>query len=201
MSPEPAHSSEVPPSLRITLRLIASDYRRICASMDGAKSVTRRLFWMLSPNVVALALFRVSHYLHTHGLRFLAWPVYLLNLYLTKADIPPSSFIGESCFLGHVSGTVICGTLGRNVTMFAAPGIGGGMGDRIEGRPAFGLPVIGDDVVIGARAMVLGAIYIGDGAIVGAGVLVTRDLAPGATAVNRPPMILKGTADANDAPA
>lgn len=201
MNADPNPAARPVPSLRATLRMIASDHRRVCESMGASGSWSRRLFWMLSPSVVALALYRISHYLHAHGLRFLAWPVYLFNLYLTKADIPPSSVIGESCFLGHVPGTIICGSIGRNATLFGAPGIGGGMGDRIEGRPANGLPVIGDDVVIGVRALVLGAIFVGDGATIGAGALVTRDLGAGATAVNRPPMILKGAAraEANDA--
>lgn len=177
-------------SLGRTCKLIASDYNRICQMMGGT-SLTRRLFWTLSPNVVALTLYRVSHYLHTNHLRFLAWPVYLLNFYLTGADIVPSSVIGERCFLGHVAGTVICGVVGRDAMLFGAPGIGGGMGSSEEGRPANGLPVIGDNVMIGARAMVLGPIFIGDGATIAAGAVVLKDMEPHATAVGRPPQIVK----------
>lgn len=177
-------------SLGRTLQLITSDYNRICQVM-GATSLTRRLFWTLSPNVVALALYRISHFLHTHHLRFLSWPVYLFNFYLTGADIVPSAVIGERCFLGHVAGTVICGVVGRDAMLFAAPGIGGGMGSSEDGRPANGLPVIGDGVLVGARAMVLGPIFIGNGATIAAGAVVLKDMEPYATAVGRPPQIVK----------
>ncbi len=177
-------------SLSLTLRRIKIDYHRICEMMGGT-SLSRRLFWMFSPNVVALTLYRISHFFFTNHLRFLAWPVYLLNLYLTGADIPPSSVIGERCFLGHAAGTIICGVIGRDAMLFCSPGIGGGMGASEEGRPANGLPIIGDGVMIGARAMVLGPVFIGDGATIAAGAVVLKDMEPNATAVCRPPQIVK----------
>ncbi|MGR8930425.1 MAG: serine O-acetyltransferase [Gammaproteobacteria bacterium] len=177
-------------SLGETLRRIRIDYRRVCEVM-GAKSFSRRLFWMLSPNVVSLTLYRISHLFYTNHLRPLAWPVYLINLYLTSADIPPSSVIGERCFLGHAAGTIICGVVGRDAMLFCSPAIGGGMGQPEEGRPANGLPVIGDGVMVGARAIILGPIFIGDGATVAAGVTVLKDMEPHSTAVGRPPQMVK----------
>jgi serine O-acetyltransferase len=177
-------------SLGLTLRRIMIDYHRVCELMGGT-SLTRRLFWLLSPNVVALGLYRISHFFFTNHLRFVAWPIYLINNYLTGADIPPSTVIGERCFLGHVAGTVICGVVGRDAMMFCSPAIGGGMGVSEEGRPANGLPIIGDGVMIGARAMVLGPIFIGDGATIAAGAVVIKDIEPNATAISRPPQIVK----------
>ncbi|MBP8213993.1 MAG: hypothetical protein KAX55_01870 [Propionivibrio sp.] len=185
---------QIPPVVRIglvtTLRRIRADHRRICEVMGG-KSLTRRLFWALAPNMIALALYRLSHCLYTNHLRFLAWPIYLVNLYLTGVDIPPSSVIGERCFLGHASGTVICGVVGNDAMLFCAPGIGGGMGVGGEGRPANGLPVIGNNVMIGARSLVLGPVFIGDGASVSAGVVVVKDIPENATAIGRPPQIVR----------
>jgi serine O-acetyltransferase len=173
-----------------TLHRIKIDYKRACEVMGGT-NLTRRIFWMFSPNVVALGLYRISHYFFTNHFRFVAWPIYLINYYLTGADIPPSTVIGERCFLGHVSGTVICGVVGRDAMMFAAPGIGGGMGVSGEGRPDNGLPIIGDGVMIGARAMVLGPIFIGDGATISAGTVVIKDMDPNTTAISRPPQMVK----------
>jgi serine O-acetyltransferase len=181
-----------------TLRLIRGDHRRICQVLGGWNSVTRRIFWAVSPNVVALALYRLSHYLHAHHLRFLAWPVYLMNLYITHADIPPSTEIGANCFLGHVAGTIICGKVGSNAMLFGAPGIGGGMGHGGEGATANGLPELGDNVVVGARAMVLGPVRIGDGATIGAGAVVQKDMEPNSTAVPRPTTIVRTTTRAID---
>lgn len=177
-------------SLIQTLQRIKMDYQRICEVMGGT-SPSRRLFWMLSPNVVALTLYRISHFFYTNHMRFLAWPTYLLNLYLTSADIPPSSVIGERCFLGHAAGAIICGVVGRDAMLFCSPGIGGGMGVPEEGRPANGLPILGDGVMVGARAMVLGPVFIGDGATIAAGAVVIKDMEPHATAINRPPQIVK----------
>jgi len=176
--------------LGLTLRRIKMDYQRICEVMGGT-SLTRRLFWMFSPNMVALGLYRLSHFCFTNNLRFLAWPIYLVNYYLTNADIPPSSVIGERCFLGHAAGTVICGVVGREAMLFSAPGIGGGMGVSGEGRPPNGLPIIGDGVMVGARAMVLGPVFIGDGATIGAGACVSKDMEPSATSICRPPQTIK----------
>lgn len=173
-------------SLRQTLSRIAEDHRRSCEMLGGTHSFSRRLFWALSPSIISLALYRLSHYLYTHGMRPLAWPLYLLNVYWTGADIPPSSVIGRNCFIGHAVGTIICGTVGDNAVLYARVGIGGGIAHEGDsGREAYGLPVIGHDVAIGAGALVLGSIHIGDGASVGAGAVVTKDIPPGFTAISR----------------
>ncbi len=177
-------------SLGLTLRRIKIDYQRVCELMRGT-SLTRRLFWLLSPNVVSLGLYRLSHFFFTNHMRFVAWPIYLFNNYLTGADIPPSTVIGERCFLGHAAGTVICGVVGKDALMFCSPVIGGGMGIPEGCRPSNGLPIIGDGVMIGARAMVLGPIFIGDGATIGAGAIVVKDMQPNATVICRPPQFIQ----------
>lgn len=171
----------------------------MCDVSGAGQSLTRRLFWLLAPSVVALALFRWSRWAYTHHMKFLAWPMYLLNMYLTGADIPPTSVIGKRCFIGHVRGTIICGELGDDVTLYAAPGMGGGIAKSEPGRPAYGLPVVGHRVTLGARAMVLGAVHIGDDCVVGAGVLVTKDMPPGTSAVSRPPMFVKSAPSEGEA--
>lgn len=160
--------------------------------MAGAgHSLTRRLFWLFAPSVVALGLFRLSHWAYTHHMKFLAWPLYLLNMYLTGADIPPTSRIGKRCFIGHIRGTILCGELGDDVTLYAAPGVGGGIPSSEPDRPAYGLPILGNRITVGARAMVLGAVHIGDDCVLGAGVLVTKDMPPGTSALARPPLFMK----------
>jgi serine O-acetyltransferase len=174
-----------------TFHLIRSDFRRMAALMGMGKSLGRRVFLALTPSIVGLAIYRVSHWCYVKHLRFLAWPLWLFNTYLTGLDIVPSAVIGHSCFIGHPVGSVITGKLGDKVVMFGSVLIGGGLGHGDVGA-GDGLPVIGNEVVIGIRATILGPITIGDGAMVGACALVVTDIAPGAAVGNRPSRPIAG---------
>ncbi|TXM66904.1 serine acetyltransferase [Methylobacterium sp. WL103] len=111
----------------------------------------------------AILLHRLSRFAHERGWREAAWFLWLVNHAWTKADLPPSTRIGGGLFLPHPAGIVIAGAVGKNVTLGMLVGIGGlykkPEGD-IGGGP--GLPVIGDDVVIEARVLVLGPVKVGD---------------------------------------
>ena len=173
-----------------TLRNIKSDYIRM-SQMQGIRLLPIRfLFVGITPSIVALTLYRFSHYFYVKRLRFLAWLLWLFNQYLTGVDITPSTEIGESCYIGHPVGTIISGKLGKNVMMFGAPGIGGGMG-RGDVGAGEGLPVIGDNVVIGVRAMILGPIRIGNNVIIGVGAVVLKDVKEGVCMVCRPAIPVK----------
>jgi serine O-acetyltransferase len=173
-----------------TLRNIKSDYIRM-SQMQGIRLLPIRfLFVGITPSIVALTLYRFSHYFYVKRLRFLAWLLWLFNQYLTGVDITPSTEIGESCYIGHPVGTMISGKLGKNVMMFAAPGIGGGMG-RGDVGAGEGLPVIGDNVVIGVRAMILGPIRIGNNVTIGSGALVIKDVKDDVSMVCRPAVMVK----------
>ena len=173
-----------------TLRNIKSDYIRM-AQMQGIKLFPIRfLFVGITPSIVALTLYRLSHYFYVKRLRILAWLLWLFNQYLTGVDITPSTEIGESCYIGHPVGTIISGKLGKNVMLFAAPSIGGGMG-RGDVGAGEGLPVIGDNVVIGIRAMILGPIRIGNNVTIGAGALVIKDVKDDVSVVCRPAVMVK----------
>jgi serine O-acetyltransferase len=173
-----------------TLRNIKSDYIRM-SQLQGIRLLPIRFLVVgITPAIVALTLYRFSHYFYVKRLRFLAWFLWLFNQYLTGVEITPSTEIGESCYIGHPAGTVISGKLGKNVTMFGAPGIGGGMG-RGDVGAGEGLPVIGDNVVIGARAMILGPIRIGNNVTIGAGALVIEDVKDDVSMVCRPAITVK----------
>jgi serine O-acetyltransferase len=178
-------------TFRRTLYLIRSDFRRMAELMNMGKSPGRRVFLALTPSIVGLTLYRLSHWCYVKRLRFLAWPLWMANTYLTGLDITPSSRIGESCFIGHPVGSVITGRLGDRVMMFGAVLIGGGLGHGDVGA-GDGLPSIGDDVVIGIRATLLGPITIGDKALIGACALVVTDVAPGAAVGSRPSRPIAG---------
>jgi serine O-acetyltransferase len=150
----------------------------------------RFLFVAITPAIVALTLYRFSHYFYIKRLRFLAWLLWLFNQFLTGVDITPGTEIGESCYIGHPVGTIISGKLGKNVTMFGGPCIGGGRG-RGDVGAGEGLPVIGNNVVIGIRAMIFGPIRIGNNVTIGAGALMIKDVKDDVCVVCRQDIIVK----------
>ena len=123
----------------------------------------------------AVLLHRVGHRLGESGWIRSAWLVARLNLLLTGADIEFSACIGPGLLLPHPSGLVIGrGTrIGSGATIYQGVtcGIRGWGSDRASGYPS-----IGNDVVLFARASVLGGIRVDDGAVVGAHALITHDL-------------------------
>jgi serine O-acetyltransferase len=173
-----------------TLRYIKSDYVRM-SQLQGINLLPIRfLFVAITPGIVALTLYRFSHYFYVKRLRVLARLLWLFNLYLTGVDISPSSEIGESCYIGHPVGTVISGKLGKNVMLLNGPCIGGGLG-RGDVGAGDGLPVIGDNVAIGARALIGGPIRIGNNVIIGVGAVVLKDVKEGVCMVCRPAIPVK----------
>lgn len=110
--------------------------------------------------------------------------LWCVNIYLTGADINPDAEIGEGCLLAHPVGTVIgrC-RIGHHVTMYGQAGIGGG-GRSHDGRDD--QPIIGNHVLIGVRAVVMGPVEIGDGATIGACALVLHNVPPRETVAGVP---------------
>lgn len=174
--------------------LIVSDLDRVYGAMATRGSWPQRLFWSLLPNCQAMLIYRVYRCLYLKGFRNLAWLLYLLNVYLTRAEIPPTTEIGPHCLLGHPTGCRLGGRIGARATILGGDsGTGGGMGEGdVGGGP--GLPWLGDDVVIGVGALVLGPVRIGDGVHIGPRALVTRDLAAGDLVLWSPSRVIDGGA-------
>ena len=140
---------------------------------------------LLYPGVLALAFHRAAHWLFEGELYFLARFVNHLGRFLTAIDIHPGAKIGRNFFIDH-GFTVIGETaeIGDNVTIYQNVTLGGT--NPSDGVPGKRHPTIGDDVVIGSGAQVLGPITIGKGAKIGANSVVTKDVAEGATMVGIP---------------
>jgi serine acetyltransferase len=140
--------------------LIRSDFERLL-SIYGGGSWSRRVFWFFLPSYQVLFWYRIYRYLYLKGWRNTARLLFLITLYLTRAEISPESSIGPGCFIGHAGGIILSGKVGARCALLAQSGIGGGLeeGD-IGGGP--GLPVVGDDVVFGVRSMALGPIRVGN---------------------------------------
>jgi serine O-acetyltransferase len=175
-------------------RLIAEDLRAWkrmgFLGPAGAQQPVRagealRLWWHFA-GVRATVLFRLSHAAYRRRLPLL--PTLLAHAALRRygLDVPPHVPVGPGLYIPHPVGTVITARgIGRNCQIITAVTIG--MRNRHE------FPLIGDDVVIGAGARVLGGITIGDGARIGANAVVLADVPAGATAVGIPAHIVTHT--------
>ncbi len=138
---------------------------------------------LTSPGLHAIAVHRAAHWLWRRGL-FL--PARLLSQFsraITGIEIHPGARLGQGVFIDHGMGVVIgeTTTVGNNVTMFQGVTLGGTGKERGKRHPT-----IEDNAVIGVGASVLGAVTIGEGARVGAGSVVLKDVPPHATAVGMP---------------
>lgn len=135
------------------------------------------------PGFHALVFHRLAHWLHRRGVFFL--PRFLSHLarFLTGIEIHPGADIGKGVFIDHGMGVVIGETaiIGDYTLIYQGVTLGG-TGKETGKRH----PTLGSDVVVGAGAKVLGNIWVGDGARIGAGSIVLRDVPSNCTAVGVP---------------
>jgi serine O-acetyltransferase len=136
-----------------------------------------------------LKIFRLAAWLHRAHIPLLPRLLYALNRILFAVVLPPSVVVGNNVRFSYSGlGTVVHAraVIGNNVTIAQNVTIGGRSGH-------VPVPVIEDDVEIGAGACVLGPIVIGRGASIGAGAVVLKDVPPGAVAIGVP-ATLRGAA-------
>ncbi len=153
----------------------------------AAKSYNEALFF--SQGLHALMLYRISHSAYKKGNLTMARAVNYFAHFLTGADIHPGATIGKGFFIDHATGVVIGETsiIGDNVSIFQGVTLGGVSAEKGKKRH----PTIGDNVTIGAHAVVLGDIKIGDNVKIGAGSVVVKDVPPNSTVVGVPGRIVK----------
>jgi serine O-acetyltransferase len=163
------------------LRSIREDVRSILEQDPAAKSALEVV--LCYSGLHAVWSYRVNHWLWKHDLRLLArWLSQVARL-LTGTEIHPGAQIGRHLFIDHGMGVVIGETaiVGDNVTLYQGVTLGG-TGKESGKRH----PTIGNSVVIGAGAKILGNIQVGDNSRVGAGSVVLRDVSDNSTVVGVP---------------
>jgi len=139
------------------------------------------------PGVHALWAYRVNHRLWTRGLRLPARVGATLARTLTGVEIHPAATIGTGVFIDHATSVVIGETaeVGDDVTIYHGVTLGG---TSLE--PTKRHPTIGDRVVIGAGAKVLGPFTVGADSRIGANAVVVRAVPPGSVVVGVPGQII-----------
>lgn len=135
------------------------------------------------PGLHSLWLHRIAHFFWNHGLKLLARILSNLNRLITGIEIHPGAEIGTGVFIDHGSGVVIGETskIGDDALIYQGVVLGGTKKQRVKRHPT-----VEKNVELGAGAILLGPIKIGQGARVGAGSVVTSDVPSGATAVGVP---------------
>jgi len=140
------------------------------------------------PGVHALWIYRIAHFLWNRQLRFLARLVSHIGRALTGVEIHPGARIGRRVFIDHGMGVVIGETaeVGDDGIMYQGVVLGGTSRQQTKRHPT-----VGNGVVIGAGAILLGPITIGDCARIGAGSVVIRSVPSHATVVGVPARIAR----------
>jgi len=142
-----------------------------------------------SPRMAPVAILRVAEFLHAQNLGFAAKFFSILNVLVFGIEVSPRVQIGGGLFLPHTVGTVIgASRIGNNCTIMQ--GVTLGTREPDMGFDASLRPVIGDDVLIGSGAKVIGGITVGNHARIGANAVVLEDVPAQALAVGVPAKIL-----------
>jgi serine O-acetyltransferase len=160
---------------------IREDIRSVLKEDPAARSTLEVI--ICYPGLHALWMHRVAHSLWQHNLKFPARCLSAFNRFLTNIEIHPGAKIGRRCFIDHGAGVVVGETaeIGDDVLIYAGVILGGTSLEKKKRHPT-----IGNRVVIGSGAIVLGAISIGDDARIGSGSVVIKSVPDGKTVVGVP---------------
>ncbi len=143
---------------------------------------------LLYPGLHAITLHRVAHWLWRHQLRLMARLLSQANRAITGIEIHPGATIGRGLFIDHGMGTVIGETseIGDSCTLYQGVTLGGTGKEHGKRHPT-----LGNNVVVGVGASVLGSITIGDNCLIGAGAVVLRPVPANCTAVGVPAKVVR----------
>ena len=165
---------------------IAEDIRTVFREDPAARNLIEVIFCY--PGLHAIWLYRFAHFFWRHGWKNLARLVSHIARFLTGIEIHPGAKIGRRFFIDHGMGVVIGETteIGDDVLMYQGAVLGGTTRKKEKRHPT-----LRDKVIIGADAVVLGAIEIGEAARVGSGSVVVKSVPAGATVVGVPGRIVE----------
>jgi serine O-acetyltransferase len=162
-------------------RSAREDVAAVFASDPAARSYAEVL--LLYPGLHAVWLHHLSHWLWRHHMRFLARFASQVARLFTGIEIHPGAELGRRLFIDHGTGTVIGETaiVGDDVTLYQGVTLGGTGKEKGKRHPT-----LGNSIVIGSGAKLLGNITIGDNCRIGAGSVVLRSVPANSTIVGVP---------------
>lgn len=167
-------------------REVREDIRNIVEKDPAARNGFEVL--ICYPGIWALILHRPAHWLYKHNIKLIARIISQLARWFTGIEIHPGASIGRRCFIDHGMAIIIGETteIGDDVTIYQGVTLGG-TGKDIGKRH----PTIGNRVMISSGAKVLGPFKVGDDVKIGAGAVVLKEIPPNCTVVGIPGTIVK----------
>jgi serine O-acetyltransferase len=164
---------------------VAEDIRAYCRNDPAARSPLEVA--LVYPGLHALWLHRAAHGLWQADVKLGARMLSYANRFLTGIDIHPGARIGRRVVIDHGMGVVIGETasVGDDCLLYKGVVLGGTSLERTVRHPQ-----VGNSVVVGSNACILGAIHVGDHARVGSGSVVVRDVPSDATVVGVPGRVI-----------
>lgn len=167
------------------LKIIRKDVQSVLDRDPAARNVLEVL--LCYPGLHAIWAHRFSHYLWKNGFKLIARWISQVTRSLTGIEIHPGATIGRNFFIDHGMGVVIGETamIGENVTLYHGVTLGGTNLQKTKRHPT-----IEDHVVIGAGAIVLGAITIGAHSRIGANAVVVKSSPPNSVIIGVPGQVV-----------
>lgn len=165
---------------------LLSDARNMAEKDPAAKNVLEVI--LLYAGFHALVWHRMAHWFYCRRLFFMARLLSQLGRFFTGIEIHPGARIGKNLFIDHGMGIVVGETaeIGDNCTIYHGVTLGGTGKDTGKRHPT-----IGNNVLIGSGAKVLGPFTVGDNSMVGSNSVVLKEIPPNSTVVGIPGRVVK----------
>lgn len=160
------------------LRNLYEDAKNIMKKDPACRNIIEAI--LLYPGFHILIFHRIAHFLYKHKLFFVARLISQIGRFLTGIEIHPGAQIGKRLFIDHGMGIVIgeTATIGNDCTIYHNVTLGGTGKDKSKRHPD-----IGNNVMIGAGAKILGPIEIGNNVKIGANSTILINIPDGKTVV------------------
>jgi serine O-acetyltransferase len=152
-------------------------------NLSGGDDFKHRLSAFVTPELLCLAIYRVAHYLWVNRWRRLAVLASRLNFLMHKVSITAQSCIGPGCRLSHPAGVTFHGQAGRGLTLFSLA-VCCSREDCWQGSIDTG-PQLADNVTVGAHAVLLGPITVGESTKIAFCICLERDSPSGVLVVSK----------------
>ena len=168
------------------LSKIREDIRCVLSKDPAAKNIIEVI--LCYPGLHALWFHRIAHFLYTKKLYLIARLLSHISRFLTGIEIHPGAKIGRRVFIDHGMGVVIGETaeVGNDTILYKGVVLGGTSLKKEKRHPT-----IGNNVIIGSNSCILGPVRVGDGAKIGSGSVVVKDVSSRATVVGIPGKIVE----------
>ena len=165
---------------------IAYDIKSVMERDPAARSKAEVFF--LYPGVRAVFWHRVARFFYIHNLKFIARWISQTTRFWTGIEIHPGAKIGNGLFIDHGMGVVIGETaeIGNNCTIYQGVTLGGTGTEKGKRHPT-----LGNNVMVGCGAKILGPFTVGDNSKIAAGAVVLSEVPPNSTCVGVPARIVK----------